>query len=83
MTEPSYLESVRSAFCGIRSKFKTAIYVFGGDFNLPDIDWNKHTVTDSNYPHQVSKTFLDIAMDLQGPSWPRILGRSDFSLQEN
>ena len=64
MTEPSYLESVRSAFCGIRSKFKTAIYVFGGDFNLPDIDWKKHTVTDSNYPHRVRKTFLYIEMDL-------------------
>ena len=64
MTEPSYLESMRSAFCGIRSKFKTAIYVFGGDYNLPDIDWNKQAVTFSDYPHRVSKTFLDIAMDL-------------------
>ena len=38
--------------------------MFGGDFNLPDIDWNKQTVTDSNYPHRVSKTFLYIEMDL-------------------
>ena len=38
--------------------------MFGGDFNLPDIDWNKHTVTDSNYPHRISKTFLYIEKDL-------------------
>ena len=26
---------------------------------------------------------FETALDVQGPSWPRILGRSDFSLQEN
>ena len=26
---------------------------------------------------------IQVDMALQGPSWPRILGRSDFSLQEN
>ena len=29
-------------------------------------------------------TFVEIDREIiQGPSWPRILGRSDFSLQEN
>ena len=64
MTDPSYLESVKSELSRIRNKFKTAICVFGGDFNLPDINWTDHTVTDSKYPHRVSKTFLDIAKDL-------------------
>ena len=64
MTDPSYLESVKSELSRIRNKLKTAIYVFGCDFNLPDIYWTDHTVTDSQYPHRVSKTFLDIAKDL-------------------
>ena len=48
----------------MRSTFKKAIYIIRGDFNLTDIDWKNHNVTDSHYPHRVSKTFLDITMDL-------------------
>ena len=50
--------------------------MFGGDFNLPEINWTDHTVTDSQYPHRVSKTFLDIAKDLnleQVVNFPRRL----------
>ena len=31
---------------------------------MPDIHWDSHTVTDNQYPHRVSETFLNIALDL-------------------
>ena len=60
----SYLDCVKQEFCRLKSKFKRAIFIIGGDFNIPDIDWIKNIVTDTHYPHRVSQTFLDIAMDL-------------------
>ena len=39
-----------------------------------------------NHLHNLDVAFLlsvSIQLSPQGPSWPKILGRSDFSLQEN
>ena len=52
------------AFTTLKQKLKKAIFIVAGDFNLLDIHLESHTVTDNNYPHCVSETFLDIALDL-------------------
>ena len=31
-----------------RKKYKNAVFIVGGDFNLPDIDWNTNTVTNKS-----------------------------------
>ena len=62
--DAAYLQKVTQAFTTLKQKFKNAILIVAGDFNLPDIHWDSHTVTDNQYPHRVSETFLNIALDL-------------------
>ena len=62
--DPAYLQEVTQAFTTLKQKFKNAIFIVAGDFNLPDIHWDSHTVSDNQYPHRVSETFLNIALDL-------------------
>ena len=62
--DPAYLQEVTQAFTILKQKIKNAIFIVAGDFNLPDIHWDSHTVTDNQYPHHVSETFLNIALDL-------------------
>ena len=59
-----YLARVKEEFLDIKNKHKNVIYIIGGDFNLPDIDWKKSTVTNKFYPHRVSQTYLDMAQEL-------------------
>ena len=63
-TSEEYLNMVKEEFTDLRKKFKNAVFIIGGDFNLPDINWNKNTVTNKSYPYRVSQTFLDIAQEL-------------------
>ena len=58
-----YLARVKEELLDIKNKHKNAIYIIGGDFNLPDIDWKKSTVTIKFYPHRVSQTYLDMAQE--------------------
>ena len=44
-TSEEYLNMVKEEFTDLRKKYKNAVFIIGGDFNLPDIDWNKNTVT--------------------------------------
>ena len=62
--DPDYLQEVTQALTKLKQKFKTAIVIIAGDFNLPDIDWDRHTVTNNHYAHRVSETYLNIALDL-------------------
>ena len=38
--------------------------VTGGDFNIPDIDWNNYIVSNKSYPYRVSQAFVDIAQEI-------------------
>ena len=35
-----------------------------GDLNLPDIDWEFHSITNHQYPASTNQIFLDLASDL-------------------
>jgi len=47
----------------IRSKRKNDIFVMGGDFNLPDINWADQSIKSNQYPVNTNQTYLDIAAD--------------------
>ena len=63
-TDEDYLTSVQSEFIQLKKKSKNAIFILGGDFNVPDIDWTTHKISGTSYPQRVSQTFLDITMEL-------------------
>ena len=63
-TDEDYLTSVQSEFLQLKKKSKNAIFILGGDFNVPDIDWTTHKISGTSYPQRVSQTFLDITMEL-------------------
>ena len=68
-TSLEYLEKVKEELSDLRQNFKNAVLLIGGDFNLPDIDWNNNTVTNTSYPYRVSRTFLDLTQDLGLDGW--------------
>ena len=46
------------------SKFKNSIFWLGGDFNLPDINWQNQDITGNQYPLSVNELFLEMSQDL-------------------
>ena len=48
----------------IVKKFPRAVYWFGGDFNLPDINWKAQSIQDNNYSKAINSSFLEMAQDL-------------------
>ena len=47
----------------LKSKFKKAIFWVGGDFNLPDINWEKSEISGYNNLLEINQTFLDTFND--------------------
>ena len=39
------------------------IFLIGGDFNLPDINWSEQTITNRQYPIKTNLAFLGIVAD--------------------
>ena len=46
------------------NKNKGAVFWFGGDFNLPDIDWKKQEITGNKYLKDINSLFLEMSQDL-------------------
>ena len=64
-SDEDYLSNVQKELLRLKSKHQESIFIIGGDFNAPDIDWSWHKITGSNYPQRVSQALLDIAMDME------------------
>ena len=47
----------------IRSKFKKSDFMMGGDFNLPDINWETFEIKGGNYSKNVNQIILDSCSD--------------------
>ena len=47
----------------IKSKFKKSVLWVGGDFNLPDINWEFNSVKSSRYLKELNETLLDTFND--------------------
>lgn len=57
-------ENIIEEIYSIVNKNKRAVFWFGGDFNLPDIDWENQDITGSDYPKSINNLFLEMAQDL-------------------
>ena len=47
----------------IKSKFKKSLIWVGGDFNLPDINWNSYSIKSYKYLKEINEAFLDTFND--------------------
>jgi protein gp37 len=57
-------EKIRNDFVHLKTQAKHNSLFIAGDFNLPDINWNKMTIEGSTYPNHINKSFVDIIQDL-------------------
>ena len=62
--DEEYLYKTNEAISALRDKYKKAVFINSGDFNLPDIHWPSNSIRGNAYPHRVSQRFLEISQDL-------------------
>ena len=62
-TDEDYLNKVKEDISTIKEKHRRDIVVIGGDFNLPDINWEEQTIINRQYPIKANQTFLEIVAD--------------------
>ena len=62
-TDEDYLNKVKEEISTIKEKHCRDIFVIGGDFNLPDINWEEQTIINRQYPIKTNQTFLEIVAD--------------------
>jgi hypothetical protein len=62
-TDKDYLNKVKEEISTIKDKYRRDIFVIGGDFNLPDINWEEQTIINRQYPIKTNQTFLEIVAD--------------------
>ena len=63
-TSEEYFQQVKDELKALKKRHKNVIFIIEGDFNLPDIDWDKNIVSKKFYQHRVSQTYLDISQEL-------------------
>jgi hypothetical protein len=49
---------VKEEISTIKEKHRRDIFVIGGDFNLPDINWEEQTIINRQYPIKPTKHSL-------------------------
>lgn len=48
----------------VRSQYQSSYFILGGDFNLPDIDWESSTVKGHQLPRRINEEFISMQHDL-------------------
>ena len=64
LQDMTHTEKICNDFVHLKTLAKHNSLWIAGDFNLPDINWNKMTIEDSPYPNHINKSFIDIVQDL-------------------
>ena len=59
-------------------KHKNALFWIGGDFNLPDINWENESVVGNQYPLELNICYLDTMHEL---GWHRTVNAKNQRLQ--
>ena len=59
-----YAQQVCQELTELKSQFKNSIFLLGGDFNLPDINWSDDTIDGNRYLKAINTTYLDTLHDL-------------------
>lgn len=62
-TDEGYTREATSEIAKLKEKAKKNILIVGGDFNLPDINWNTTNVAGRQYPERVNRAYLDTIAD--------------------
>ena len=58
-----YLDKTLDEIRDLSNMHKNSIFIIGGDFNLPDIDWIDLSITGTQYPARRNETFLSLIAD--------------------
>lgn len=59
-----YIDTAVAEIKNLREKNKNNIFLLGGDFNLPDIDWTSYDTHSNQVPTQVNQAFIRMTADL-------------------
>jgi hypothetical protein len=63
-TDGEYIEQLVKDITTVRSQYQSSYFIIGGDFNLPDIDWESSTVKGHQLPRRVNEEFISMQHDL-------------------
>ena len=63
-TDGEYIEPLVKDITTVRSQYQSSYFILGGDFNLPDIDWESSTVKGHQLPRRVNEEFISMQHDL-------------------
>ncbi|XP_071123237.1 uncharacterized protein [Mytilus edulis] len=63
-TDNKYAERAITEIHNLRNNNKRSIFLLGGDFNLPDIDWGKNEIKGNQLPQTINRAFLQMSADL-------------------
>ena len=58
-----YMEELCDKICQLQTSNPRATLWISGDVNLPDIDWETHTIKGHNYPISINQCFLNTIYD--------------------
>ena len=59
-----YIEQLVKDITTVRSQYQSSYFILGGDFNLPDIDWESSTEKGHQLPRWVSEEFISMQQDI-------------------
>ena len=64
-TDDDYLIKTKEEISStLRKTNKNAVFILGGDFNAPDINWQSNNITGAkHYSKKVNQTYLDLAAE--------------------
>ncbi|MCG8044799.1 MAG: hypothetical protein N0E48_03805, partial [Candidatus Thiodiazotropha endolucinida] len=78
--DQNYMEELCNKLRELQTKHPKAITWIGGDVNLPDIDWENHTIKGHNYPISMSQYFLNTVYDIGSDQVVRFPTRGENTL---
>jgi hypothetical protein len=63
-TDGEYIELLVKDITTVRSQYQSSYFILGGDFNLPDIDWESSTVKGHQLPRRENEELMSMQHDL-------------------
>ncbi len=63
-SDHTYMEELCHQIKDLQQTYPRSTIWIAGDANLPDINWDKYTISGSNYKHSISQLLLDTMYDV-------------------
>ncbi|CAC5365120.1 unnamed protein product [Mytilus coruscus] len=61
--DDTYLNKIKEEINATRAKHQKDMFLIGGDFNLPDINWSEQPINHRQYPTKTNQAFPEIVAD--------------------